>query len=481
MKFSVIVPVLAMLLGIIAIAMLPSCLLAWHDGQSEVFFAFLWPAVIAMAVGLLALFFRKRGSIKFSPGAGFFLVSSAWFLAGVLGALPFFLSGSLSNFSEAYFESVSGFTTTGSSVFASVEALPRALLFWRAMTHWLGGMGIVVLTVALLPLLGIGGFQLVKAETPGPEKDKVTPKITETAKILWIIYIGLTAAQIGLLMLGGMNWFDAVCHAFATMATGGFGTKNASVGHYRSVWIDAVCTIFMFLAGVNFSLYYRVLKGKIRDIFTNTEFKVYLAIFVIASIAISVSLLPVYGGFLKSFRFASFQSVSVLTTTGFATADFDAWPSFAKAVLLLLMFVGGCSGSTGGGIKVIRHVVLFKQAGNEMRRLLYPRGVFSVRLNGKIGRKDVVYGTAGFVILYLALLFITMLVIASSGSDLISSLSGALATLGNIGPGFGAIGPTMNYAAFPDYVTYVLSFAMVAGRLELWTVMVLFKRELWRR
>jgi trk system potassium uptake protein TrkH len=278
-----------------------------------------------------------------------------------------------------------------------------------------------------------------------------------------------------------MDWFDAVTHAFATMATGGFGTKNASVGYYKSPFIDGVCTVFMILAGMNFSLYYRVVTGKFRDLFGNTEFRVYAGIIVLACVLVSLSVLPQYGSFGTAFRYASFQVASIITTTGFATADFDQWPSFAKGILLLLMFIGGCSGSTGGGIKVIRHVVLFKQAGNEMRRLLYPRGIFSVRLNGKVGRKDVVYGTAGFVFLYVALVLFTTLIVASSGTELLSSLTTALATVGNIGPGFGAVGPTQNYAFFPDYVTWFLSFAMIAGRLELWTVFILLSPEFWRR
>ena len=461
--------------------MIPSLILAIVDQDAASFRAFIIPISLSLTTALLAVFLGRKTPIRFSAGDGFLLVSLAWIFTSFFGAAPFLLAGVLPNLSEAVFESVSGFTTTGASVFSDVESLSRSLLLWRAMTHWLGGMGIVVLTVALLPLLGVGGFQLVKAETPGPEKDKVAPKITATAKILWYMYIALTALQVGLLMLGGMDWFDAVTHAFATMATGGFGTKNASVGYYRSPFIDGVCTVFMILAGMNFSLYYRVVTGKFRDLFGNTEFRVYAGIIVLAFILVSLSVLPQYGSLGTAFRYASFQVASIITTTGFATADFDQWPSFAKGILLVLMFIGGCSGSTGGGIKVIRHVVLFKQAGNEMRRLLYPRGIFSVRLNGKVGRKDVVYGTAGFVFLYVALVLFTTLVVASSGTELLSSLTTALATVGNIGPGFGAVGPTQNYAFFPDYVTWFLSFAMIAGRLELWTVFILLSPEFWRR
>ncbi len=480
MRRRVLIRVLSLLLGIVALSMLPSLFLALTEGDGRTVGAFAFPIGFALAGALAAVFLGRKVSVRFGPADGFLLVSLAWILTSFFGAVPFVLSGYLPNWSEAVFETVSGFTTTGASVFADIEAVPRSITFWRAMTHWLGGMGIVVLTVALLPLLGVGGFQLVKAEAPGPEKDKMTPKVGETAKILWIIYMALTALQVVLLMLGGMDWFEATTHSFATMATGGFGVKNTSIGYYRSAWIDGVCTTFMVIAGANFSLYYRVLQGKFRDLFANTEFRVYLGVFFISSAAIALVLLPTYGSFGQAFRYASFQSSSILTTTGFATADFDRWPEFAKMVLVLLMLIGGCSGSTAGGIKVVRHVVLWKQAGNEMRRLLYPRGVFSVRLNGKVGRKDVVYGVAGFVFVYLALIFGVALVGASSGADVVTSLTGSLATVGNIGPGLGAVGPTMNYAAFPDYVTWVYSFGMLAGRLELWTVLILFKREFWR-
>lgn len=481
MKRAAVAQVLSALLSFVALAMVPSLVLALVDEDPTQALAFAYPMAGAIVVGLLAFLVGRGRTPRFRARDGLLFVSLAWFITGIFGALPFVISGSIPRFADAIFESVSGFTTTGASILTDIEAMPRSLLFWRSMTHWLGGMGIVVLTVALLPLLGVGGFQLVKAEAPGPEKDKVTPKVTQAAKILWIIYLALTAAEAGLLMLGGMDWFEATTHAFGTMATGGFSPKNASVGHYGSAWVDAVITVFMVLAGANFSLYYRLLRGKGRDLLHNTEFKAYIAIFLVSSVAASLPLMGTYGGFFPAYRYGSFQAASILTTTGFATANFDLWPAFSKAVLLLLMFVGGCSGSTGGGIKVVRLVVLAKQAGNEIRRLLYPRGVFSVRLNGKVGRKDVVYGVAGFVFLYISLVLATTLVVASSGADISTSLTSALATVGNIGPGFSAVGPTMNYSAFPDYVKWVFSFAMIAGRLELWTVFALFSVEFWRR
>lgn len=481
MKQPVILRLLTILLGLVALSMVPPFIFALLDKDPQVIGGFLFPIVFALVATVVVLFLGSPANIQFSKGDGFVVVSLAWIFTSLYGALPFYLSGVTPNPVDALFESVSGFTTTGASIFQSVEALPRAILLWRAITHWLGGMGIVVLTVALLPLLGVGGFQLIKAETPGPEKDKVTPRVTATAKILWLIYIFLTVLEIILLRMAGMTWFDAVCHAFATMATGGFGTKNASVGHYNSAFIDWIITCFMFLAGMNFSLYYRLIQGKIEDIWHNTELRVYVAIVLIATLVVSLAIQDSYESFIHALRYGAFQVVSIITTTGFATADFDGWASLAKGVLFLLMFVGGCSGSTGGGIKVIRHVVLFKQAGNELRRAIYPHGVFSVCLNGKVGRKDVVYGVAGFVFLYLSLVFGVTLITTVAGVDLLSAFSTALVTTGNIGPGFGLVGPTQNYGFLPDYVKIACSFAMIAGRLELLTLFVLFSPVFWRR
>ncbi|MDR2759995.1 MAG: TrkH family potassium uptake protein, partial [Spirochaetaceae bacterium] len=341
-------------------------------------------------------------------------------------------------------------------------------------------MGIILLTVALMPLFGVGGFQLIKAETPGPEKEKITPKITATAKLLWLVYGGLTAALTGLYLLGGMNWFDALCHAFVIIASGGVSTKNAGLSFYNSGFIDGITTVFMLLAGINFNLYYRIIRGKIREVRFNTEFRSYLIIFMTAAGIITFSLVPIYGSVGSALRYASFQAASILSTTGNAITDYEAWPALARTVLFGLMFIGGCSSSTAGGVKVVRLVVLFKQAGNELRRLIYPRGIFSVQLNRKVGRKDVVYGVAGFIFLYMMVVTIVTLITAASGTDIFSSFCAALAVTGNVGIGFGAIGPSSNYGAFPDYIKWLFSFVMIAGRLELWTVFILFSPEYWK-
>jgi trk system potassium uptake protein TrkH len=479
MRFLILLRILLLLLGVTALGMIPSLVLAFIAGEASMIWAFTLPmgAVLAAAAAAFAAGFKKQ-----IPGLshrdGFLLVFLTWVLAGFMGSIPYYLAGI--RFIDAVFESACGFATTGATTLADVEALPRSLLLWRSLSHWLGGMGIVLLSVALLPLLGVGGFQLVKAETPGPEKEKVSPKITATAKLLWMSYCVLTAVLTGFFLLGGMDPFDALCHAMTTMASGGVSTKNDGLAHYDSAFIDGTATVFMLLAGLNFSLYYRLLRGKLRDVLTNTEGRVYLFIFFAAAAAITLCLIPFYGSVFTAFRFGSYQAASILSTTGSSTADYEGWPALAKTILFILMLIGGCSGSTAGGIKVIRHVVLWKQAGNELRHALYPRGVFSVRLNKKVGRKDVIYGAAGFVFLYALVVSLTTFITAASGTDLFSSFSAALSITGNVGTGFGAAGPSHNYAAFPDHLKWLYAFIMTAGRLELWTMFILFVPEYWR-
>ena len=313
-------------------------------------------------------FSRPRNGTKhhLRTREGFLMVTAGWITASAAGAIPYVLSGAIPSFTDAFFESMSGFTTTGASILTAIESLPRSILFWRSLTHWLGGMGIVVLTVAILPFLGVGAVQMVRAESPGPTLDKIAPKITQTAKILWFLYLGLTVLESLLLMFGGMDLFDALTHTFGTLATGGFSPRNSSVGAYDSGFIDWVITVFMIMAGMNFGLYYKMLNGNFQDVFRNTELKAYLAIFAVTVLIITFSLSDIYGGFGKSLRFASFQAASIITTTGYATADFDIWPMAAKGVLFFLMFIGGCSGSTGGGPKVISIVALFKLSLIEM-------------------------------------------------------------------------------------------------------------------
>ena len=442
---------ICILLLLIAAFMLIPTLLALYYGEMIALAAFAITLASMLLVALPPLFlFRKIKDDVLSPRDGFLFVSVSWIVASLFGALPFWIAQTIPNFADAYFETMSGFTTTGASILTNIEALSQSMLFWRSLTHWLGGMGIVVLTVAILPLLGIGGLQLIRAEAPGPSVDKITPRITETAKIFWLVYLGFTIAETLLLMLGGMNLFDALTHTFGTLATGGFSPKNSSVGHYPSAYLHGVITVFMILAGMNFVLHYKLLIGNLRDVWRDDEWRWYLAIFFIATAIISASLYRShYQTIGECIQYASFQAASILTTTGYATADFEKWPHLAQIVLFILMFIGGCAGSTGGGIKVIRLLTLFKKAINEMRYLLHPRGIFILRINDKPIKKDIVYAISGFFFLYIWLLLLTTLIVASSGQNILTSISAALVTVGNIGPGFGKIGPTENYAFFP--------------------------------
>jgi len=449
----------------------------------KVSLSYLMPAAGGLLfLGVMLFLSRKDGSPYLTNREGFLFVTFSWLMASVMGAIPFYLSDFVPSFIDAVYETMSGFTTTGASILKDVEALPKSLLLWRATTHWLGGMGIVVLTVAIFPLLGFGGLRLMEAESPGPSVDKITPRISGTAKIFWFIYLGLTLAEVLLLFIGGMPLFDSVCHAFATLATGGFGVKNASVGYYGSVYIDIIVTIFMLLAGINFTLHFRMLSGKTKLVFKDRELRLYLGIFAVSSLLIAINLRNhgVYESFGKALRYAGFQSSSILTTTGFATADFAAWPLASQALLFFLMFIGGCAGSTAGGIKVIRIFTLAKMAFTEMRYLMNPKGVYAIFVNGKSLRKNVVYDTAALVFLYFTLMVVSFVVVGLGGYDITTSVTATLANLGNIGPGLALVGPTANYSFFPWWIKLWLTFIMLVGRLEVYTVLVLFTRRFWR-
>lgn len=482
MHIGLILRVLAILLIIISFFMIFPVIFALYYHEEQMIPHFLLPMLMVLVISLPIIFLTRKSVKTLSTRDGFLLVSLSWIFSALFGALPLYFSASIPHLTDAFFEIMSGFTTTGASILTNIEGLPKSMLFWRSLTHWLGGMGIVVLTIAVFPLLGVGAVGLMKAESPGPTLDKLTPKITETAKILWFIYLAFTVAQTLLLMIGRMNLFDALTHSFGTLATGGFSPKNSSVGYYNSAYVDIVITVFMVLAGGNFVLYYRLISGNVEKVFTNTELKTYLGIFLAAMLIIAIGLYgKEYDTFRRSLRYAAFQAASILTTTGYTTADYASWPFFTQGVLFILMFIGGCSGSTGGGIKVIRIVTLFKQALNEMKFISHPRGIFSIRLGGNIIKKDTVYTISGFFFLYLLMLIITTFVVASGGNDILTAMSTALVTVGNIGPGFGKIGPTMNYAFYPGYIKWFLSFAMMVGRLEIYTVLVLFTSKFWRK
>ena len=482
MNYKILAKTIAILILILSFFMMIPGFIAVYYGEMSSFYAFAGVIIATNILSIITIYYLKDiKTTAISTRDGFLFVTFSWLFASLIGALPFFLSNAIPSFTDAFFETISGFSTTGASILTNIEGLPKSMLFWRSLTHWLGGMGIVVLTVAILPLLGIGGLQLLKAEAPGPTVDKLTPRITETAKILWLLYVGFTVAETLLLLLGGMNLFDALTHTFGTLATGGFSTMNASVGHYNSAYIHGVITIFMVLAGINFTLHYRILTGQLKFVFKDTEFKAYLGIFLIATVIMTFILWGnTYATIGEALQYASFQAASILTTTGYATADYEKWPYLCQAILFILMFIGGCSGSTGGGIKVIRIITLLKQGFNEMKYLLHPRGVFTLKISNHPVKKDIVYSISGFFFLYIFLLLIVSFVVATTGEDLLTCFTTALATVGNIGPGFSKIGPTENYAFYPDYVKWFLSFAMLVGRLELYTVLIILTPRFWR-
>jgi trk system potassium uptake protein TrkH len=478
-KIFILIRVLMALLGFIPVIMFFPLILAAVSGEEKMIFSFASVMIIVTILALLSFLSLRRKKLNLNTRDGFLLVFAAWVLASFTGAIPFYLWGL--NFCDAFFESACTFATTGATTIGNIEALPRSLLLWRSIAHWFGGIGIILVSVALLPILGVGGFQLIKAEETGPEKEKITPKITVTAKLLCLVYSILTLTLFVLYVFGGMNWFDAVCQSLAAMATGGVNVKNKGLAAWDSAFIDGVTTVFFLLAGINFNLYYRMLQRKFIEIKNNVEVRVYLGIFATAAIIITFSLVPFYGSVSNALRYASFQSASILSTAGSVTADFEQWPSIAKMVIFILMFTGGCSSSTAGGIKIIRHVILWKQIRNETQRIIYPKGVFRIQINNRVGRNDVVYGVSGFIFMYLFVIMVVTLITAASGIDLFSSLSAALSITGNIGVGFGAIGPGHNYSAFADHIKWLFSFVMLAGRLEMWTVFILFTRVYWQK
>lgn len=443
--------------------------------------SFLIPMLVSWLFASIILIAGRKYKIRLNSKTSFVVVAVAWLAASLFSAIPLYFSGAIPNLVDAIFESFSGFSTTGATIVKDIEALPRSINLWRCQTHWIGGLGIVALTVALLPILGVGGFQLIKAETTGPEKGKFTPKIATTAKVLWFMYIGMTTVETVLLRISGMDFIDALSHSFATLGTGGFSTRNESIGAYHSLPIDIIVTVFMFLAGINFTLYYYLFTGKITEIRNDSELKTYIGIVFASVLAITLFELKNYGNFFTSLRYSSFQSISILTTAGFATADYESWSSASQAIIFFLFFIGGCSGSTSGGVKVIRWVVLGKQLHNEIQRMLHPQGIFTIRINKRAGRKDVVFAVAAFFCVWVIIVAALTLFGCIFNLDLLSSFTGALSMVGNIGPAFGKLGPTNNYSFLAAPVKWVYCFAMLAGRLEFFTVVIFFSPTFWKK
>lgn len=484
MNLKLIIHTLGAYLVFYGCCFIPSMLWGIYAAEWEMLNTFGWVALSTIALGTLSKKSTKQyhGQNQFTKREGLFLVSVIWIVSGIIGALPFYVSGYIPTFLSALFESVSGFTTTGASVLSDIEALPQSLLLWRSLTHWLGGLGIVVLFIIVLPHLGVGGRALFHSEVPGPHTEVLKPKIRETAFILLKIYIGLTVIETVALCCCGMTIFDSICHTFGTLATGGYSTKNTSVAAFDSISIEIVLIIFMILAGVNFSLYHYFLTGQRNIFWKDTEFKSYILIIIAATTLIMVDLtLHFSHDIARNFRQVLFQVVSIQTTTGYGTADFDKWPGFSKLILFVLMFIGGCAGSTSGSFKVIRWVIVFKYIFNQIERVFRPQAIRPIRLGKIVIEDSVVNNIIGLFCLWIVIFAIASVVISSMGFDMITSMSATAATLNSIGPGFVEVGPTMNFSVIPDLGKLLLVICMLFGRLEIYTFVILFHPAFWKK
>ncbi|MGB7919808.1 MAG: TrkH family potassium uptake protein [Desulfobacterales bacterium] len=447
----------------------------------------LMPLVKAMGITLVcgagpAVIFRHAKAETISQREGMAIVAVGWTAIALFGALPFYFSDASFPFVDAFFESVSGFTTTGSTILYDIEGLSQGLLLWRSFIQWLGGMGIIVLSIAILPFLGVGGMQLYKAEVPSPVPDKLKPRIRDTAATLWKVYALFTAAEVALLLVGGMSFFDALNHAFTTMPTGGFSTRNASVAHFNSVYIDVILIIFMLLAGINFSLHYQLLKGQPLAFWKDSECRFFLAMCLILTLVVGINIYhTVYPDAAQALQYAAFQVISIVTTTGYATVDYELWPTMSQIILFLCMFVGASAGSTGGGMKCLRIMLCFKYCYKELFSMIHPRAVIHIKIGGKTVPEDVVRSVLGFLALYVALFALFTVLLAGTGVDFVTALGAVAATIGNVGPGFGMVGPVEHFAYIPYWGKWLLSLCMLLGRLEIYTVIIFVVPEFWRK
>lgn len=449
------------------------------------FLAFLYSGIISAGLGIY-LWKGIKGKEENTKNSlkkreGFLIVTLGWFAMSFIGTLPYIISGNIPSITDAFFETISGFSTTGASILNDIEATHKGILYWRSLTQWIGGMGIIVMTVAILPLLGIGGMELFVAEAPGPTSDKLHPRIKETAKRLWGIYVMLTGILFILLWAGGMSFYEAVNHSLTTMATGGFSTKNASIAYYDSAYIQYIITIFMFIAGTNYTLLYFGFKGKLNRFWHHEEFKVYLyTVLGLTAMVFTGIIYATDSSIEKAFRDAIFQVVSVITTTGFVSADYTQWTPFVTILFLVMMFLGGSAGSTSGGVKIVRHLTMAKNCLVEFRRLLHPRAVLPVKLNGKIVNPNIISHVLVFILIYLMVFVGSSCVMAAIGLDFETAISSVATCLGNVGPGLGTVSPVDNFAHIPPIGKWFLSILMVVGRLELFTVLIIFTPYFWK-
>ena len=482
MNFKMMGRFIAQIVAIEAAFMIPALAISLGYGE--------WAAVKAFAITLGIMLFlsgsfyalcRRSGKL-FGAREGLVCVSLSWMVMSLLGALPFVLSGQVRSYIDALFEIISGFTTTGASVIANVEGLYKGLLYWRSFSHWIGGMGVLVFLLAILPSGGGSGFtmHLLRAESPGPDVGKLVPKIRQTALILYVIYIALTIINVIFLLAGKMHWLYALCTAFGTAGTGGFGVFNDSMGSV-SPYIQNVTTVFMFLFGINFSCFYLLLLGKLRSVFKDEELRLYIGLAVASTFAIVLNIRPLYATLGETIRHAAFQVSSIMTTTGYTTTDYDLWPAFSKAILLMLMMIGACAGSTGGGLKCMRLLLLFKVLRRNIRQILNPRKVLVVRSNEKVVDEKVLANTNAYLAAYVIILVVCTLILSLDGFSLETNLSATIATFNNIGPGMAAVGPTCNFAAYSALSKLTMCIAMLAGRLEIFPILILLSRSTWKQ
>lgn len=480
MNFKMILKSLGVVVSIEALCMLPSLIvsLIYQQGDAR---SFLYSIIITIAVGVLLFLIRPK-STNFYARDGFAVVALSWILMSLFGSLPFLFSGAIPSPIDAFFETVSGFSTTGSTILQDIESLPKGILFWRSFTHWIGGMGVLVLTLAVLPTVGASSFHIMKAEATGPSTEKLVPKLGQTAKILYAIYTVMTTMQVILLLVAKMPLYDALIHAFGSAGTGGFSNRNLSVGAYGNVAIEVIITVFCFLFGINFSLYFQILKGNFRNFFKDEEFHFYLGTVVVSILFITIQLLS-KGVFNlgESLRHSSFQVVNTITTTGYSSTDFNLWPSFSKLILLILMFFGASAGSTGGGMKCIRIILLLKAARREVARIIHPRAIHTVKSGGKVVDEDILSETKTFFFIHMAIFAVSFLLVSLEGKDLTSTVTSVIATLSNVGPGLEIVGPTGNFADFSVLSKFVFSFCMIAGRLEIIPMLILFSPQAWKK
>lgn len=483
MNYKMIGRFLAQIVMLEAVFLLPALAISIYCGEAGARTGFLLALAVMATVAALLFALCRGGGKLFGAREGLVCVSIGWIVLSVLGCLPFWFSREIPSFVDALFETVSGFTTTGASILPEVERLSRSLLYWRSFTHWVGGMGVLVFLLAITPSGRRGsGFtmHLLRAESPGPDVGKLVPRMRKTASILYMIYIGLTILNMIFLLLGNMPLFDAVCTAFGTAGTGGFGIKNDSMAGY-SPYIQNVCTVFMALFGVNFSCYYLLLLGSFRSVFQDEELRLYLGIFLGSIILIVLDIRDIYATLGETIRHAAFQVSSIMTTTGFATTDFDLWPAFSKTILLMLMIVGACAGSTGGGLKCARVLLIFKSLRRNIRQVLHPQKVQVVRTNGKVVNEAVLDNTNAYLAAYMIIIILSTIAISLDGYGITTNLSAVLACFNNIGPGLELVGPTCNFGGFGVLSKLILSLDMLAGRLEIFPILILFSRSTWLR